>query len=160
MRDSSSSCKAYVYATIEKILRIKGDLEINFKKEEIENLDLNLDDASIVSIKIINSLVNRIMINTCSSTDILYFDAFQKLGFSTNNYNPMFSSFMGFMSDFISPLGTMNLHVIFGDEHCSKMMLARFMIIDIYLAYNAIIGRSMPNRLRAMVSAYHMVLKF
>ena len=108
----------------------------------------------------IKALVNRIMINTCSSTDILYFDAFQKLGFSTNNYNPMFSSFMGFMSNFISPLGTMKLHVLFGDEYYSKIMLARFLVVDIYLAYNAIIGHSMQNRLRAMVSTYHMVLKF
>ena len=54
----------------------------------------------------------------------------------------------------------MKLHVLFGDEYYSKIMLARFLVVDIYLAYNAIIGHSMPNRLRAMVSTYHMVLKF
>ena len=71
----------------------------------------------------------------------------------------MTSSLMGFTSDSISPLRTVNLHVMFGDEPFFKMMMVRFMVVNILSAYNIIIGRPMLNRLRAMVLTYHIVIK-
>lgn len=47
---------------------------------------------------------------------------------------------MGFTSDSISPIGIMNLYITFGNEPCSKIILAKFMVVDILLTYNAIIG--------------------
>lgn len=52
--DSSSGCKAYARATIEKHSWIKGDLEITFKEEEVELLNLNHDNTLVVSMRMIN----------------------------------------------------------------------------------------------------------
>lgn len=73
-----------------------------------------------------------------SYTDIIYFDAFQKLKFSINDLTTMTSSLMGFTSNFISLPGTVSLHVTFKDKLCSKMILARFMLVGIPSTYNAI----------------------
>lgn len=54
----------------------------------------------------------------------------------------------------------MNLHFIFENDVCSKIILAKFMMVDILSIYTAIISRPTLNRLRAMVSTYHMVIKF
>ena len=54
----------------------------------------------------------------------------------------------------------MNLHVIFGDEHYSKPMLAIFMVVDIPSISNAIIDQSTLNSLRVIVSIFNIVMKF
>ena len=64
------------------------------------------------------------------------------------------------MSDSVSHLRTMNLHVIFADEHYSKTMLAIIMVVDIPSIYNGIIDRSMLNSLRLVVSIFNIVMKF
>lgn len=40
----------------------------------------------------------------------------------------------------ITSLGTMNTHITFGDEHCSNIIIAKFMVVNIPLVYNMIIG--------------------
>ena len=97
-------------------------------------------NAFMVSIKMINAQVKRVMIDIDSSTNILYFDVFQKLGLLANDISPMVPSLMGFMSDSICLLGTTSLHIIFGEEPCSKIVMTKFIVIDILSAYNTIVG--------------------
>lgn len=63
------------------MLKVKRRLENN-KQEDIEYLDQNYDDALVVFVRMINALVKRVMIDIGNFIDILYFDAFQKLGLS------------------------------------------------------------------------------
>lgn len=53
--DSSLGHKTYTRATIEKCPRTKGDMKITFKKEERKYVDLNYDNAMIVSVTMINT---------------------------------------------------------------------------------------------------------
>lgn len=69
--DSSSKHKAYARATIEKHPRLGKGNKITFKKEEMEYLNPNRNNALVVSIKIINAQVKKVMIDIGSSTDIL-----------------------------------------------------------------------------------------
>lgn len=55
---------------------------------------------------------------------------------------------------------TMSRHVTFGDEPCSKTVMTKFMVVDTPSVYNTIIGQRTFNRLRVVVSTYHMVMKF
>lgn len=75
-----------------KHLRTEGDLVIAFKEEEIKCLDPNNNDTLIVSIRIINARVIRVMINTNNSANIIYFDLFQKFKLSTNDHTLTTSS--------------------------------------------------------------------
>ncbi|KAJ8501038.1 hypothetical protein OPV22_011590 [Ensete ventricosum] len=107
-----------------------------------------------------NAYVKRVMIDTGSSADILYFDAFQRLGLTDLDLTPLTSTLTGFTGDSISPMGTTTIPVTFGGEPRSKTLLVSFMVVKLPSAYNAIIGRPTLNRLRAVVSTYHRVLKF
>lgn len=40
------------------------------------------------------------------------------------------------------------------------MVMTRFIVVDIPLAYNMIIGRPILNRLKVMISTYQMMMKF
>lgn len=72
----------------------------------------------------------------------------------------MTSLLIEFISDFISPLKTMSLHITFGDEPCSKMMMTKFIVVDTPSSNNAIISQPILNRLRVVVLTYHMMIKF
>ncbi|RRT75379.1 hypothetical protein B296_00009499 [Ensete ventricosum] len=107
-----------------------------------------------------NSYVERVMIDTGSSTDILYFDAFQKLGWTDKDLVTLTSTLTGFTGDFVSPVGATTIPVTFGGEPRSKTLMVSFMVVKLPLVYNAIIGHPTLNRLKAVVSTYHRLLKF
>lgn len=84
--------------------------------------------------------MKRVVINKGSSINILYFNSFLKLKLTANDLTLMSFLLMGFTNDSISLLWTVNLYFTFGNELCSKIILARFMMVDISSKYNAIIG--------------------
>ncbi|RWW81129.1 hypothetical protein BHE74_00010500 [Ensete ventricosum] len=86
-----------------KAPQAKAISEIAFEVEETEYHDHN--DAPVVLVHIANAQVKRVMIDTESSTDILYFYVFQKLGLTTVNLSPMNSILIEFTGDSIAPLG-------------------------------------------------------
>lgn len=99
-----------------------------------------------------NARVKRVIIDTGNSIDILYFDTFQKLKLLTDNVTPMTSSLMRFTSDSISSCEIINMYVTIEDEPYSKTILAKFMVMDIPLEYNAIIGSPTLNILKVAMS--------
>lgn len=57
-------------------MRQERGAEIIFKEEETEYLDPSHNNALVVSMRMINARVKRVMIITGSSTNILNFDVF------------------------------------------------------------------------------------
>ncbi|RZR74738.1 hypothetical protein BHM03_00042322 [Ensete ventricosum] len=98
--DSASGWKAYARVIMEKCPKRKDEPEITFKTKEIEYL--NRKDAMVASISIANARVKRVMIDTRSSVDVLYFDAFQKLRLTITDLSSMSSTLTGFTCDFIA----------------------------------------------------------
>lgn len=100
------------------------------------------------------------MVDTRSSTDVLYLDAFQKLGLIEKDLTPMALVLTGFMGDSISPHGTTTLPVTIGEEPRSKTVMVTFLVVRLLSAYNVILGRPTLNKLRAIISTYHQTIKF
>ncbi|RWW26355.1 hypothetical protein GW17_00009271 [Ensete ventricosum] len=75
--DSSSTRRAYACTEVQKRPRARCDPKITFKSES-EYPDH--DDALVIMTHVANARVKRIMIDTRRSANILYLDAFQKLG--------------------------------------------------------------------------------
>ncbi|XP_064940582.1 uncharacterized protein LOC135594090 [Musa acuminata AAA Group] len=118
------------------------------------------DDALVISAMVANVQVRRIMVDIGSSVDILYFDAFQKLGLARENMRPMSSALTGFIGDSISPLGAITLPLTLGVPPRSKTVMTTFLVVDLPTAYNAILGRPTLNKVRAVVSTYYQTIKF
>ncbi|RWW24506.1 hypothetical protein GW17_00011202 [Ensete ventricosum] len=156
--DNTSRRKAYARATVEKCPRQRDGLKINFKAKKIEYPDH--DDALVTSIRIVNTQVKRIMVDIGSSTDILYFYVFKKLGMVEKDITPMTLALIGFTGDYISPLGTTTLPVTIGEESRYKTMMITFMVVSLPSAYNIILGLPTLNKLRVVVSTYHQAMKF
>ncbi|RRT50751.1 hypothetical protein B296_00013493 [Ensete ventricosum] len=156
--DSSSPRKTYARSEVGKRPAHDEDLDITFKSGGKE-FPCH-DDALVISIRIANAYVKRVMIDIGSSTDILYFDAFQKLGLIDIDLVTLTSTLTGFTRDFVSPVEATVVPVTFRGEPRSKTLMVLFMVVKLSSAYNVIIGRSTLNRLKAIVSTYHRLLKF
>ncbi|RWW86727.1 hypothetical protein BHE74_00004482 [Ensete ventricosum] len=64
------------------------------------------------------------------------------------------------MGDSVSPVGTTTLPITIGEELKSKTLMVSFIVVALPSTYNAIIGRPTLNKLRAVVSTYHQIMKF
>ena len=58
------------------------------------------------------------------------------------------------------PLASIQLVLTLGDPPCQATMIVIFFIVDAPSAYNVLLGRPSLNAIKAIPSAYHMVIKF
>ncbi|RRT68998.1 hypothetical protein B296_00030508 [Ensete ventricosum] len=99
--------------------------EITFKSESEYP---NHDDALVITTRIANVYVKRIMINTGSSANILYFDSFLKFGMTNWDLTPMTSTLTRFTRDAITLIGIATLQMTFGDEPRTKTLMVLFLL--------------------------------
>ena len=57
-------------------------------------------------------------------------------------------------------MGSIQLVLTLVDPPCQAIKAVRFLIVDASSAYNILLGRPSLNAIRAIPSAYHMVIKF
>ncbi|RZR99542.1 hypothetical protein BHM03_00029107 [Ensete ventricosum] len=126
--DSSSARKAYAHTEVYKRHRAQGDPEITFESES-EYPDH--DDSLVITAHIASPRVRRIMIDTGSSVDILYLDAFQKLGMTNRDLILMTSTLTGFTEDMITPVGIATLPMTFSDKPRTKTFMVPFMVVEL-----------------------------
>ena len=58
------------------------------------------------------------------------------------------------------PLGSIQLVLTLGDPSCQATTTARFLVVNAPSAYNMLLGRPSLNVIKAIPSAYHMMIKF
>ncbi|GAA0156795.1 hypothetical protein LIER_14199 [Lithospermum erythrorhizon] len=81
------------------------------------------------------------LINTSSSVDILFLDAYLKLGMSRTEIRLVATPLAGFTGDAVCPLGASNLMVTMGSHSRQATRMVEFTIVDMAdRAYNGIIG--------------------
>jgi hypothetical protein len=102
----------------------------------------------------------RVMIDNDSSVDILYLPAYQQMKLDKEKLRPMGALLVGFTGDKICPVGIVTLPITIGTYPKQVSKTVDFLVVDCPSAYNAIIERPTLNRLRAVTSTYHLLLKF
>jgi hypothetical protein len=66
----------------------------------------------------------------------------------------------GFPGEKVLPLGSIDLPMTAGTYPRQKDIIVKFLIVDKVSAYNAIIGRTALNDLKAVTSTPHLSMKF
>ncbi|XP_065050235.1 uncharacterized protein LOC135680282 [Musa acuminata AAA Group] len=155
---SMSGRKAYARSAGMDAPQHGPDPKVAFPPKDAKSLEH--DDTLVIMARIANAQVRRIMIDTGSSADVLYLDAFRKLGLAKESLKPICSALTGFTSDSVSPLGTVTLPLTLGAPPRTKTVMSTFLVVDLPAAYNAILGHPTLNKVRAIVSIYHQTVKF
>ncbi|XP_077223440.1 uncharacterized protein LOC143857052 [Tasmannia lanceolata] len=133
---------------------------IVFSEKDYDGVSLPHDDAIVVRLIIANFNVSKVMIDTCSSVNILHYNAFKEMHLGLDRLTPVEWSIYGFSSGSISIKGRIDLPITFGTEPRQQTIMQTFLIVKVPSTYNAIVGRPALNKLEAIVSTPHLKIKF
>uniref|UniRef100_A0A2N9ESH3 Uncharacterized protein n=1 Tax=Fagus sylvatica TaxID=28930 RepID=A0A2N9ESH3_FAGSY len=164
---SRSSRKAYARQIHNVLVTQKSnkkprveDLPITFTEEDACKVFHPHDDALVVTMEIAGYSTRRVLINNGSSADIIYLTAFQQMKIDKDQLQPIETPLVGFAGTSIYPLGMVTLQIIVGTHPKQAIKKVNFLVVDCPSAYNVIIGRPTLNRLRAVTSTYHLLVRF
>ena len=129
-------------------------------EEDARRLHHPHDDALVVSIRVGDYNVHRMLVDNGSSADILYYPAFQQMGIDRTRLIPMNAPTVGFGGTRVLPLGAITLSVTVGDYPQQITRDVTFLVVDCSSAYNGILGRPTLNSWKAATSTYHLMIKF
>lgn len=129
---------------------------ISFSDDDLIGVDFPHDDPLILTLRIKGFDVHHLLVDGGSSSDILYYTTFKKLGLAAEDLVPMTTALYGFNSRPERPLGTVTLPVRSG----TVTVPIEFVVIDSPSPYNVIMGRTWITKLGAVPSTYHQKIKF
>ena len=166
--ESSSARKAHLRSirsvemeeihTVSKLPRL--DTTITFSDSYLEGCQHPYDDPLVVRAIVANTTVHRVLVDNGSSADIIFASAFDKMGVGREKLEPVNTHLRGFSGERVLPLGSIQLVLTLGELPCQATTTARFLIVDAPSAYNMLLGRPSLNAMKAIPSAYHLVIKF
>ncbi|GFS36147.1 hypothetical protein Acr_00g0044360 [Actinidia rufa] len=133
---------------------------ITFSNDDLRGLHLPHDDALVVFAVIANFNVQRILIDSGSSADILFISAFEKIKIRLDNLHPFHTPLIGFGGNTTHPLGWINLPITLGTEPHQNTVWQDFIVVDCPSPYNTILGRPTLGGIKAITSTYHLKKKF
>ena len=136
------------------------DTAITFSNSDLEECQHPHDDPLVIRAVVANKTIHRILVDNGSSTNIIFASAFDKMGIGRERIEPVNTYLRGFSREKVLPLGSIQLVLTFGDPPCQATTTVRFLIVDAPSAYNVLLGRPSLNAIKAIPSAYHMVIKF
>ncbi|KAL2228098.1 UNVERIFIED_CONTAM: Retrovirus-related Pol polyprotein from transposon opus [Sesamum indicum] len=73
---------------------------------------------------------------------------------------PVRTPLVGFGGSEVVPEGMIELPVSLGEEPRRKTCMVQFLVVDSPFAYNVVLGRPGLNKFKAVVSTYHLKMKF
>ena len=131
-----------------------------FSEDDARCLHHPYGDALVVSIRIEDYNMHRVLVDNGSSADILYYSAFQQMGIDRERLIPTNAPLVGFGGTRVLPLGVITLSVVVGDYLQQITKDVTFLVLDCSSAYNAILGQPTLNSWKVVTSTYHLMIKF
>ncbi|KAL0458484.1 UNVERIFIED_CONTAM: hypothetical protein Slati_0475600 [Sesamum latifolium] len=137
-----------------------GRLSSGTKVTKRSGPQITHNDALVITATIANYEVGRIFIDYGSSADILFGEAYDQMQLGDVLLEKVNTSLYGFIGEVVHPRGMVSLPLTMGRRTTRKTCLLKFLVVDVPSAYNLILGRSTLNTFQAVVSTYHMKIKF
>ncbi|XP_050211775.1 uncharacterized protein LOC126661936 [Mercurialis annua] len=144
---------------------------IVFGPEDAKGVEFPHEDALIVSAIVGSKWVKRLLVDDGSSVNLLTLSVFLTLGGSKNDLKPVNIPLLGLGGASVCPEGKVELDLELGveipQEDGTEGILAEptrkvhslFMIVDMPLAYNGILGRPMLYSTGAVTSIRYLMMK-
>ncbi|KAK3016570.1 hypothetical protein RJ639_007070 [Escallonia herrerae] len=133
---------------------------ITFSDEDSKDIKIPHDDQLVIMIKAGNFDVKRVLVDKGSSAEVLFYNAFEKMNISMDHLQKMDTPLYGFSNQPVTVEGIIALPIAIGTPLTQANFILDFVVVKVPSAYNGILGRPAVNRLQAVVSTYHLKMKF
>ncbi|XP_031097005.1 uncharacterized protein LOC116001256 [Ipomoea triloba] len=117
-------------------------------------------EALVVTIDICGAEVRRVMVDTGSSVNVLYLEAFRKLKLESSALRPVRTPLSGFTGDMIHPEGVVALPVEVRVYPRVLKVEMEFIVVNLACVHNVILGRPGIAQMRAIIFMPHLCMKF
>ncbi|GKV13325.1 hypothetical protein SLEP1_g24352 [Rubroshorea leprosula] len=108
------------------------------------------NDPLVTSVMINNCDVQRVLVNTESALDIMYFHCFESLGLDPALLQRYDGLIYGFNNQPIQVEGVLTLYVAFGSGRTYVTPSVRFLVVKMASSFNVVIGRPTLTEIRAV----------
>ncbi|XP_021803037.1 uncharacterized protein LOC110747146 [Prunus avium] len=128
---------------------------ISFTQKDMEGIEFSHNDALVVTLRVANSMVKRVMIDGGSSADVLFWSTFKRMKLDEKKIQPNPTPIYAFEGTKAQPIGDVTLPVI----AVGKTLFVTFVVVDAPSAYNAIMGRNWIHRMDEEASTRCQVMR-
>ena len=92
-------------------------------------------DALVITARIANGTVHRLMVDDGSVTDILYLNVYKRMGLAESDLNPTTSPLYGFTRDNVVPKGMTKLTMTMGKHPRTSTVVANFLYSRLLISH-------------------------
>ncbi|WJX84068.1 hypothetical protein P8452_66678 [Trifolium repens] len=140
---------------------ISSTPDLSFTKEDKRKVMAHDDDPLVIQVQILNCDVKRVLIDSGSSADIMYWEAFKAVQLSNEHLLPYNGTLVGFAGEQVEVMGCTTLLTTFGEKDQAKTIKVRYLVVKTpFTSYNIIIGRPSFNTLEAAMSTLYLSIKY
>ncbi|XP_057436319.1 uncharacterized protein LOC130728766 [Lotus japonicus] len=134
--------------------------DITFTVRDFEGIQPHENDPIVVMLRIADYEIERVLLDQGSSADLIYGDAFEKLGLTESDLLPYDRALVGFSGEKVYVRGYVELNTVFGEGKNAESFSIKFLVVKCTSPYNVLIGRPSLNRLGAIISTRHLTVKY
>ncbi|XP_014490542.1 uncharacterized protein LOC106753268 [Vigna radiata var. radiata] len=134
--------------------------DITFTDRDFHAPDPEQDDPMVITARIAQYHVSKVLIDQGSSVNILYWTTFQKMELVGDAITPFHEQIVGFAGERVDIRGYLDLRTRLGTGDRAKELCVRFLLVEANTSYNALLGRPCLNAFGAIVSTPHLAMKF
>ncbi|GKV13556.1 hypothetical protein SLEP1_g24551 [Rubroshorea leprosula] len=141
--------------------------DADWKNQPITFTSANFDivvtphnDPLVTFVMINNCEVQRVLVDTRSAPDIMYFHCFESLGLDPALLQRYDGPIYGFNNQPVQVKGVLTLYVVCGSGRTYVTPSVRFLVVKMPSSFNVVIGKPTLTEIRVMVSQSHLCMKF
>jgi hypothetical protein len=113
----------------------------------------------VIEANIASWTLGKLLVDNGSSTNIIFADAFNKMGLSKDLLQPPDTLLYGFEGRVIHTLGKVVLPVSFGTVQNARTEYISYDVVEMYYPYNGILGRGFLNKFEVVIHQAYLCVK-
>ena len=157
-REARVAANVLQISNVEK--RLKPAPEIQFTEQDLAGLHCPHSDALVITLKVANFEIRRVLVDTGSSVNILFHEPLKQMGMDHDNVKPTTTVMAAFDGNLSTPLGRIDLPTTVGEGEGQKTTISEYMVLNMKSPYNVIIGRPWLHQIGAVTSTLYQCLKY
>ncbi|XP_028086960.1 uncharacterized protein LOC114287716 [Camellia sinensis] len=129
---------------------------ISFNDSDLVRVTHPYTDPLVIELRVNRFTIERVLIYRGSTSEIMYYKTFFKLGFTDSDLSPADYPLFGFNANREYSLGKITLPVRVG----TRSLDVEFLVVKLHWTYNLIMDRAWLHTMQAVPRTYHQLLRF